>query len=49
MPLIDKEWLEELAQQAGTTRGLLLGEDPATDQTVKSKDNSVKRKDHPAS
>ena len=49
MPLIDKEWLEELAQQAGSTRGLVLGEDPATDQTVKSKDNSIKRKDHRAS
>ncbi|TPX02994.1 ATP-dependent DNA ligase [Schumannella luteola] len=48
MPLIDKEWLEELAVQAGSTRGLVLGEDPVTEQPVKSRDNSVKRKDHPA-
>jgi len=47
VPLIDKDWLEELAQQAGSSRGLLLGEDPATDEIVRSKDNSVKRKDHP--
>ncbi|WP_255513464.1 ATP-dependent DNA ligase [Homoserinibacter sp. GY 40078] len=48
MPLIDKEWLEELAAQAGSTRGLVLGEDPATEKLVRSHDNSVKRKDHPA-
>lgn len=48
MPLIDKDWLEEMAQQAGSTRGLVLGEDPATEKPVKSKDNSIKRKDHPA-
>jgi len=48
MPLIDKDWLEELAVQAGSTRGLVLGDDPATEQPGKSRDNSVKRKDHPA-
>ncbi|PZQ88092.1 MAG: ATP-dependent DNA ligase [Leifsonia xyli] len=48
MPLIDKDWLDELAAQAGSNRGLVLGEDPATEQPVKSVDNSVKRKDHPA-
>jgi hypothetical protein len=48
IPLVDKEWLEELVMEAGSTRGLVLGDDPATDQPVKSRDNSVKRKDHPA-
>lgn len=48
VPLIDREWLEELVAQAGSTRGLVLGEDPANEQPVRSKDNSVKRKDHPA-
>lgn len=48
VPAIDKEWLEELAVQAGSTRGLVLGEDPAGDGIVRSNDNSVKRKDHPA-
>ncbi|WP_210413797.1 ATP-dependent DNA ligase [Protaetiibacter larvae] len=47
-PLIDKEWLEELVVQAGSNRGLQLGDDPATEQLVRAKDNSVKRKDHPA-
>ena len=48
IPLIDKEWLEELVMEAGSTRGLVLGDDPATDRPVKASDNSVKRKDHPA-
>jgi len=48
MPLIDKEWLDELVMLAGSTRGLVLGDDPATEQAVRSRDNSVKRKDHPA-
>ncbi len=48
VPLIDREWLEELLAESGSTRGLVLGEDPSTDQPVRSKDNSVKRKDHPA-
>lgn len=48
IPVIDKEWLEELAQQAGSNRGLVLGEDPKTEALVRSRDNSVKRKDHPA-
>ncbi len=48
VPLIDKEWLEELVVQAGSTRGLVLGEEPGTDRPVKASDNSVKRKDHPA-
>ena len=48
IPVIDKEWLEELAALAGSTRGLVLGEDPARDGIVRSNDNSVKRKDHPA-
>lgn len=47
-PLIDKEWLEQLAVQAGSTRGLVLGEDPLSDEPLKASDNSVKRKDHPA-
>ena len=48
VPLIDKEWLEELMAQASSTRGLVLGEDPATEQPLRTSDNSAKRKDHPA-
>lgn len=48
IPLIDKEWLEELVMEAGSTRGLVLGEEPGSARQVKSQDNSVKRKDHPA-
>ncbi|QNO36812.1 ATP-dependent DNA ligase [Protaetiibacter sp. SSC-01] len=48
VPLIDKDWLEELVIQAGSTRGLVLGEEPGSDRQVKASDNSVKRKDHPA-
>ena len=48
IPLIDKEWLEELVMEASSTRGLVLTEDPMLDKPVKSNDNSVKRKDHPA-
>lgn len=48
IPVIDKEWLEELLAQSSSTRGLVLGEDPATDKLVRSNDNSAKRKDHPA-
>ncbi len=48
VPLIDKDWLEELVVEAGSTRGLVLSEDPATDEPVTARDNSVKRKDHPA-
>lgn len=48
IPLIDKEWLEDLVMEASSTRGLVLTDDPVTDQPVKSRDNSVKRKDHPA-
>ncbi|MGN6274135.1 MAG: DUF7882 family protein [Protaetiibacter sp.] len=48
IPLIDKEWLEELVMEASSTRGLVLTEDPVLDKPVKSNDNSVKRKDHPA-
>ena len=40
--------IRELAAQAGSTRGLVLGKDPAGDGIVRSRDNSVKRKDHPA-
>ena len=45
VPLIDKDWLEELAQQAGSTRGLVLGDDPATGQPITALDNSVKRRE----
>ncbi len=48
MPLIDKEWLEELMAQSSSNRGLVLGDDPATEQMVRAQDNSMKRKDHPA-
>lgn len=48
VPLVDKDWLEELVVQAGSNRGLLLGDDPATEQLVRAHDNSIKRKDHPA-
>lgn len=48
VPLIDKDWLEELVVEAGSTRGLVLSDDPATDEPVTARDNSVKRKDHPA-
>lgn len=48
VPLIDKAWLEELVMEASSTRGLVLTDDPDRDRAVKSQDNSVKRKDHPA-
>lgn len=48
VPLIDKEWLEELVVEAGSTRGLVLSDDPGSGRSVTSQDNSVKRKDHPA-
>ena len=48
VPVLDKEWLEELVLDASSTRGLALGDDPNVDASIKATDNSVKRKDHPA-
>lgn len=48
VPAIDKDWLLELAQQAASTRGLVLSDAPPGDDTqIRSKGNSVKRKDRP--
>ena len=48
VPALDREWLEELVLLAGSTRGLALGDDPNADPAMKARDNSIKRKDHPA-
>lgn len=48
VPLIDKDWLESLVVEAGSSRGLVLGDDPATEALVRAQDHSLKRKDHPA-
>src|SRR5690606_11051847 len=48
IPLIDKEWLEELVMEASSTRGLVLTDDPVPDQPVKSRDHSAKRRYAPA-
>lgn len=48
-PSLNKVWLEELAVSAGSNQGLVLLEEPGADGMVRSEDNSVKRKDHPAS
>lgn len=49
-PVLNMEWLEEMSIAAGSTQGLVLGEEPGHEGegVVRAHDNSMKRRDHPA-